>query len=41
LLNIEHIVVGFITSFWFPLGKAAEALNTTDTSTQEAPRQTT
>jgi len=23
LLNIEHIIAGFITSFWFPLGKAA------------------
>lgn len=28
LLNIEHIVVGFITSFWFPLGKAADARTT-------------
>lgn len=23
LLNIEHILVGFVVSFWFPLGKAA------------------
>lgn len=38
LLNIEHIVVGFITSFWFPLGKAAEALQTADSSAQEAPQ---
>lgn len=24
LINIEHIVVGFIVSFWFPLGKATD-----------------
>jgi uncharacterized protein (TIRG00374 family) len=40
LLNIEHIVVGFITSFWFPLGKAAEALQKGDPGVQEAPQQT-
>jgi uncharacterized membrane protein YbhN (UPF0104 family) len=29
LLNIEHIIAGFVTSFWFPLGKAtAEAQQT-------------
>lgn len=24
LINVEHIVVGFIVSFWFPLGSASE-----------------
>lgn len=28
LINIEHIVVGFIVSFWFPLGKGAASLAT-------------
>jgi uncharacterized protein (TIRG00374 family) len=26
LLNIEHIIVGFIVSFWFPLGKVQDPL---------------